>query len=260
MFDLWGEKVSTPLPVLDLKTVDTTAREKSDWEKELLGVPFSKQPFNYGKNELGTTLCGEIDAEMDGQAAAAIGEVATVAQLFTRRQEQFLKVTLEDISGSVDVMVWPKVYESSRELWEEGNILLVEGKVRLRDDRVQLNCDSVRHYQPEAAQGEEVVTPEPDEVPPATDEAPATTAQSKSHRLVINITQTNDKDSDIASLHKLISTLKDFSGKDEVTLSVKTEETTENLKLPGTNYCPELHQQLVELVGEEGFKVESFAT
>ncbi|HEX9976294.1 MAG TPA: DNA polymerase III subunit alpha, partial [Dehalococcoidales bacterium] len=101
MFDLWGEKVATPLPDLELKATEVTTREKAQWEKELLGLSFSRQPFTSTRRDPGTTLCGEIDAEMDGQNVAVIGEVASVAQLFTRERKTFVKAVLEDISGSV---------------------------------------------------------------------------------------------------------------------------------------------------------------
>ncbi len=261
MFDLWGETVPVPLPDLDLSTVEVSDREKSVWEKELLGVSLSKPLFSFGKTKPGTTLCGEINEEMNGQAIAVIGEVASVSTLFTRKREPFFKVTLEDISGSAEVMVWPKVYEGTKELWQEGNILEVEGKVRVRDDRVQLSCDSARRYQIEQAQPTEVVTPEPEGSPELVEEIVTNTTPVPKHRLIISITQTSDEESDIAHLHKLIDTLRDFPGQDEANLSVQSEEKVVNLKLTNMNinYCPELHQQLVKLVGEEGVKVETSA-
>ena len=141
-------------------------------------------------------------------------------------------------------------------MWQEGNILLVEGKLRLRDDRVQLNCDNVQRYQPEAARSEEVVSPEPDKVPLPAAETPPDIAPSQNRRLVISITQTSDESSDIVRLRKLIDAIRDFSGQDEVTLCIKIDDRVDNLRLPTTNYCPELHQQLVELVGEEGLRLE----
>ncbi|GAI58342.1 unnamed protein product [marine sediment metagenome] len=124
---------------------------------------------------------------------------------------------------------------------------------------MQLNCDHVRRYQPEAAQGEEIVTSQPTKVPTVAEEATTHTAPAESHRLVISISQTSDKDTDIAYLHKLIDTLKEFPGQDAVSLRVTNEEKIINLKLSsiGTGYCPELHQRLVELVGEDGIRVET---
>ena len=261
MFDLWGEATPAPLPSLDLEVADIPTKEKLAWEKELLGVYLSEHPFNsFASNmTLETTLCGQIDAELAGQTVIVAGMVTSVRQLFTRDRHLFASAILEDLDGSIEVMVWPNVYASTKELWEEGNILLVEGKVRLRDDRVQLNCDYVRHYQPQATQGEEVVTSQPGEAPVVAEETTAYTAPVKGRQLVISITQSNYEASDTAYLHKLFVTFKDFPGQVEVSLRVTNEEKVINLKLSNiaTNYCPELHQQLVELVGEDGLGLES---
>jgi hypothetical protein len=81
----------------------------------------------------------------------------------------------------------------------------------------------------------------------------------KSRRLVISISQTSDEATDIAYLHKLFDVLRGFPGRDEVNLCVTNEQRVFNLRLGNiyTNYCPELHQRLVELVGEGGLRVES---
>ncbi len=257
MFDLWGGTVPVPMPELNLGTVAVTDRDKSSWEKELLGVSLSKPLFSSGKTDSGTTLCGEIDDGMDGESVAVIGEVAAVNQLFTRKRELFIKAVLEDISGRVEVMTWPRVYADTKELWQEGNILEVEGKVRLRDGRVQLSCDSAQRYQPAVAQAEVVVT-EPSETPQVVEETQPAPAPTKNRRLVITLTQTSDEERDIACLHKLFDTLKDYPGQDEVSLYIiKDGAGVDNpLKLPSTGYCPELHLRLVELVGADGVRVE----
>ncbi len=251
MFDLWGEVTPAPMPSLDLESAEITTKEKLAWERELMGVYLSEHPFSAFAGKVAsdsTTLCGHIDAELAGQNVVVAGMVASAHQLFTRDRRPFASAVLEDLDGRIEVMVWPDTYASTRDLWQEGNILLVEGKVRLRDDRVQLNCEHVRRYQPEAAP------------PPETKAAEETKIQPEpvpSRRLVIRISQTSDEASDTAHLHKLIDTLKGFPGDDEVNLCVANGGRVINLKLSNiyTNYCPELHQRLVELVGEEGLKV-----
>ena len=251
MFDLWGETVPTPMASLDLEAVDISIKENLVWEKELMGVYLSENPLSSFAHPENATLCGQVGAELAGQTVLVAGMVSSVNYLFTRDRRPFVSAALEDLDGQVEVMVWPKVYESTQELWREGNILLVEGKVRLRDERVQLNCDSVRRYQPE------VIAPEPEEKPREVEETPAITPLTENHRLVISIIQTSDEDNDIAGLRKLIDTLKDFPGQDGVTLCIKNGERVDNLKLPSTSYCLELHQRLVELVGEDGLRLES---
>ncbi len=260
MFNLWGQTVPTPVSSLALDTAEVTAREKSVWEKELLGVSLSKPLFSAKNLGSGTTLCGEIDAEMDGQAVVVAGEVAGTIPLFTREHKPFIKATLEDISGQVEVTVWPKIYESTRDLWQEGNILQIEGKVRLRDERVQLSCDRVQPYRSEKVPAEPAVMVEPELIPTATQEKTVAVATAR-YRLVISLSQTGDEDGDVARLHRVIEILKDFSGEDEVNLCVNSAGEVVNLKLTNvtTDYCPELHQRLAALVGEEGVRVEGVA-
>jgi len=262
MFDLWGETVPAPVPGLDLAAASISATERLTWEKELMGVYLSEHPFSLLMSKVapGTaTLCGQIDAELAGQDVVVAGMIASVRYLFTRDRRPFASAVLEDLDGSIEVMVWPKVYAETRDLWQDGNILLVEGKVKLRDDRVQLNCEGVQLYQPEAAPVEEVATPQSDETPLVAEAPAVEAAPAQSRRLVISVTQTSDEDSDVAYLRKLIDTLQDFPGQDEVSLRIANEEKITSLRLSNmyANYCPELHQRLAELVGEEGLKLES---
>jgi DNA polymerase-3 subunit alpha len=256
MFDLWGGEAPVPTPNLELEDADIPAKERLAWEKELMGVYLSAHPFSSFATEAASqniTLCGQIDAEQAGQTVVVAGMVASVRHLFTRDRRAFASAILEDLDGRIEVMVWPKVYTDTIDLWQEGNMLLVGGKVKLRNDQVQLNCDSVHRYQPETAPDEEATVTEPSETPAAAEE----TVASK-HRLILTITQSGDKASDIAYLHNLTDILKDFPGQDEVNLRVISEGKIIKLKLSNmyVNYCPELHHRLVEIVGEDGVKLE----
>ena len=293
MFDLWGEKTPLPMPSLDLETADVSVKEQLTWEKELTGVYLSEHPFSSVAGSLSseTTLCGEIDAELKGQTVDIVGMVSSVRYLFTRERKPFASAVLEDLSGQVEVMVWPRVYDETGDLWQEGNILVVNGKVRLsvRDDRVQVSCEEVRSYQPPVP-GEEIAVPPPAEIPLVEKAAPSTTPAKKpaavekpapgappagkpalaketattapaaeNRRLVISLSQTSDEERDKTNLHRLIATLRDFPGQDEVKLRVINGEKIKNLRFFDiyTNYCPELRQRLIELVGEEGIRLES---
>jgi DNA polymerase-3 subunit alpha len=260
MFDLWGEEVPVPIPGLDLEPADIAVREKLAWEKELLGVYLSEHPFTSmaGKGtelNLDITLCGQIDAELAGQSVVVAGIVASVRSLFTRDGKPFASTILEDLDGRIEVMVWPKIYAETKDLWQEGNILLVEGRVRLNDDKVQLNCDSVSDYQSVTARAEPAVTPEPVTVSVVTEEPAAPVV---SHRLVISLTQSSDEAADVALLKRVISVLQGFPGGDEVSLRVTNGSKVSRLKLTNltVSYGAELHERLAELVGGEGVRVE----
>jgi len=195
---------------------------------------------------------------MTGENIIVIGEVANVTQLFTRTSNKsFVKATVEDISGGVEVAVWPGVYDNNTGgLWQVGNLLQLEATVKIRDDSVQLNVNKVCTYQLPVVHSEEVVSNLPDEPGVMIEEDPSDITLNHKRSFVVSIAQTSGVSDDKARLEGLIAILKGFSGKDEVTLRVETADKFVNLKLPSTNYCPELRQRLVELVGEDGVKLE----
>jgi DNA polymerase-3 subunit alpha len=255
MFDMWGEKTPVPLPGLELEPAEISLRERLGWEKELSGVYLSEHPFSSVAASFGseTTLCGQIDAELEGQVVAVAGMVAQVSNLFTRDRKPFISAILEDLSGQIEVMVWPRIYEGTVDLWMEGNILLVEGKVRVREDRVQVQCDKVSLHQP----SEEAPAPTPT-AKPVIEEPKALSVPVITRRLTLTLRQTADRQNDTVVLRKVMSVLKDYPGKDEAKLEIVNGERTTHLRLPKTSYCPELHQRLAQLVGEVGVGVEEF--
>jgi DNA polymerase-3 subunit alpha len=258
MFDLWGETAPVPLPQLDMVESDISDREKAYWEKELMGVSFSEKPFSpvfSGKNP-DTTFCGQIDEELNGQAVVIAGRVISARYLLTRDGRSFASAVLEDFSGQIEVMVWPKVYAETEALWQEGNELVVQGRVRLRDERPQISCDNVRLYQPpQEGQGP---GPAPETEALKESIVAAAKAPASRHRLIINIAQTADKEGDVARLGKIIAALKTYPGRDEVQINVLNGGVPIPLKLPSapTGYCLELREQLAALVGADAFRVE----
>jgi DNA polymerase-3 subunit alpha len=257
MFDLFGESAAVPLPELELTAADVSDREKAFWEKELLGVSFSEKPFSpvFSSANPDTKFCEEIGVELDGKNIVLAGRVISARYLLTKDGRSFASTILEDFSGQVEVMVWPKVYAETGDLWIEGNELVVQGRVRVRDDRAQVSCDNVRLYQP-PQEGEEVVVKTPPKKPEISAEKPVSKPVVR-QLLTISIRQTNDADGDVARLGKIVTLLKSYSGRDEVRLNVINGGGAIPLKIPSlqTNYSPELKQRLIEIVGEAGLQV-----
>jgi DNA polymerase-3 subunit alpha len=258
MFDFWGDTAPTPLPSLNLEASDVSMKAWLAWEKEVLGTYLSEHPFSPYADQAAashTTLCGQVYAAMDGQLVTVAGVVASLRQSLTRNGNPFLIVELEDMDGRLEVMVWPKVYTSTRELWQDGDVLLVEGQIKVKGDAVQLYCDRARHYiLGEVSPSVSKLADKPllMEKAAATDEA--VVAPKRRQRLEIRIEQTEDKKGDIARFHRLVDTLRQYAGDDEVQLRVHNGDKISCLRIPqlSVSYSPELHQKLVELAGEEG--------
>ncbi|MFH0941848.1 MAG: DNA polymerase III subunit alpha [Chloroflexota bacterium] len=254
MFDLWGAEAPLPLAGLDLGGDDVPAADRRAWEKELLGVYFTRSPFGAFAGNMAAgegTFCGRIDTEMDGQPVAVVGTVTSVRQLFTKERKAFVSAVIEDVSGSIEVMVWPRLYEQGRELWREGSTLLVHGKVRLKDDRVQLAADKAGEY------------------PPAGEPAGDTPSQVAGRlvvketpvpvrHLVLVLNQTDDDIRDLDRLSEVVETLEDYPGRDEVSIRVDQESrvVTQRLSKIFVRHCPELEARLAAIIGEGNMRLE----
>lgn len=275
MFDLWGQQVEAPVSPLELAEAEVPVKDKLAWEKELMGVYLSEHPFSAFADKIAaenTILCGQVDAEMAGQTVLVAGMVASVAHLITKQQKAFVKATLEDLDGSIEVMVWSDVYSGTTELWEEGNIVLVEGKVGVRDDGIQLSCKKVSRYEPGKQKGEKAVTAAAPAKPingaeprPVSngyvykpEEKPA---PKQRHKVIVTIQDSGDAERDANCLRRVVYTMKEFPGQDEVSLRIPNEGKIVKLKIANlyTDYTTELRQRIIELVGEEGLKVETMA-
>ena len=51
--------------------------------------------------------------------------------------------TIEDLQGSIEVVVFPRLYETTRATWRDGSILLVAGRVDHKGEEVSLLADLV---------------------------------------------------------------------------------------------------------------------
>ena len=152
MFDLFGDEVDTPLPALELEAVATPQRELLGWERELLGAYVSAHPFREAAQRLAqhvTHQATELTAELAGLEAVITGMVTGVRRLTTRQGKAFAAITVEDLSGTAELTVWPDSYEDYQGLLVHGNVLLAKVEVRERGDRLTLAVAALSPYDQE---------------------------------------------------------------------------------------------------------------
>jgi DNA polymerase-3 subunit alpha len=237
MFDLWGQVSPTARVGYQQAEEEVSLKQKLMWERELLGVYFS-QPLDFlarGPSSAGAVCCGEINMDMVDETVTVSGVVVSVRQAFTKDRRPFTVASIEDLDASIEVIAWPRVYESTRALWQEGNILSIKGVVKVKDGEVQLNCQDA------------MLLPMRQEV----------LRESQHHHVVINVRQSDDAAEDIERLHKIIDILSSYPGQDKVFLTVVSHGETTNLDMPNitVDYCPELARELSQVVGESNFKL-----
>jgi DNA polymerase III subunit alpha len=107
-------------------------RELLRLEKEVLGLYVSEHPLEGVRAELRRkTDCALTDLERrrDGEFVTVGGIVSSLKQVTTKRGEPMVFVTLDDLTGSAEVVVFNSTYATARELLEADRILVVKGRV-----------------------------------------------------------------------------------------------------------------------------------
>ena len=115
------------------------------YEKEVLGIYLSGHPLEEDlpllkKNVTALSTDFIVDEE-EGRAKAEDGARVTIGGMIaqktlktTKNSQMMAFVTIEDMLGSVEVLVFPKDYERYRHLLEEDEKVLVSGRVSIGDD------------------------------------------------------------------------------------------------------------------------------
>ena len=161
-FDLAAEPSSleAPLPA----ATEVPVRERLRWEKELLGLYLSDHPLGEVAERIGrfvNAYSGELkDETLDGQRVVIGGVVTGVRTIITKSRSTMAVATLEDLQGSVEVVIFPKLHEQTGPTWQEGAILLVGGRIDHRGEEVSLLADLVRDFDAAEAAGEEAFAAE----------------------------------------------------------------------------------------------------
>src|SRR6059058_1278727 len=133
IFDLGGEEESSrpeQHPIVPL--VEVEKNELLRMEKETLGVYVSEHPLQAIREQLRRkTDCGLAEAERrrDGEVVTVGGIVGAIKQLTTKKGEPMVFMRLDDLAGSMEVVVFNSVYGASRDLLELDTVLVVKGRV-----------------------------------------------------------------------------------------------------------------------------------
>ena len=114
-------------------------------ERELLGFYISSHPLQSHARDLKAfaTPLAELEQVQDGTSIAVGGLIARISTLTDRRGQPYAFVTLEDLSGKVDVVLFSEAFAANRAYIEENNAVLVEGQVTVRNGRVGVHATRV---------------------------------------------------------------------------------------------------------------------
>ncbi len=142
------DSMSLAITVPDLPEWDK--KNKLAFEREMLGLYVSDHPLRGIEQSLGRYQDQMIAAMLespdsfDGRQVKIAGLIASVQTRITKNGAPWAIVTLEDLTGSVEVLFFPRQYEKIQDLLAEDALVQVEGRATTRDSSLSVTGQHLR--------------------------------------------------------------------------------------------------------------------
>ena len=155
LFDLVSDDQKSDFDIPMPNVGEYEKETKLAFEKEVLGVYLTGHPMEeyeekWRKSISRTTLDFQLDEETgrtkvhDGAREIVGGIITNKTIKYTKNNKTMAFLTIEDLAGTVEVVVFPKDYEKNRHHLEEENKVFIKGRVSEEDDAAsKLICESV---------------------------------------------------------------------------------------------------------------------
>ena len=155
LFDIVGEEEKENFDVRLPEVGEYPKEMRLGFEKEVLGIYVSGHPLEeyenvWRKTISATTADFALDEETgevslnDGQKVTIGGMIADKTIKYTKNEKVMAFLTLEDLVGTVEVVVFPKDYEKNAALLVEDAKVFVQGRVSVEEDKDgKLICERI---------------------------------------------------------------------------------------------------------------------
>jgi DNA polymerase III subunit alpha len=148
IFELGGEAAEWRPPSISKEEWDKA--EKLSYEKEALGLYVSEHPLSGIREALRRKTDAqiiELERRRDGDVVTVGGIVGALRQTTTKKGEPMVFMRLDDVSGSVEAIVFNSVYGAARDLLEADRILIVKGRIDHKEGETKLIAMEVAPFE-----------------------------------------------------------------------------------------------------------------
>ncbi len=126
---------------------DVEKRDMLNWERELIGLYISDHPLNEFQTQLAhivSYFSAQLSEASHEEKVRVAGLISVVRPYTTKTGKPMGFVTIEDIQGNIELVLFPKTWEKFREVLTVGQIVIVEGKVDQGNPPAKILVDVVR--------------------------------------------------------------------------------------------------------------------
>ncbi|NEX02894.1 DNA polymerase-3 subunit alpha [Pseudobutyrivibrio sp. NOR37] len=158
LFDFANDEQKEDLKIALPEAEEFDKEIKLALEKELMGVYVSGHPLDdyiglLEKNITAKASQFMVDDET-GQAAVEDDSVVVIGGMisgvtikYTKQSKAMAFINLEDLTGTVEVVIFPNSYEKARSLISEGNKVFIQGRVQVEEEKdAKLICQDIKSF------------------------------------------------------------------------------------------------------------------
>jgi DNA polymerase-3 subunit alpha len=285
MFEMMSESENIATPQIDLNNLPVTDEEKGALEKEFIGIYFTHNPFDRldSLGSDGSIPMAQVMTNV-GKEVEVTGMIISSRTFTIRNGQTAMSITLQDRSGSVEATIWPDLLKSATNLLNINQPIRVIGNVRGQGDRLSISCTQIydplapkpfnsspniqkdrfkaqKHYS--STQKDQLLKEQPSlsqsqkELKTSSPSIQSEKNKNIRFKLILELQETGNKDSDLRILNQLISVMERFPGADTVLLSIITDGEKITLNLPTrTKYGSDLALEITKIIGKGHLSVQ----
>ena len=237
MFDMIEQPETLKYKYTILNELDE--KEMLSLEKEMLGIYLSGHPLEKIKEaikkqtNINSLQIRQLNEEnmsgfRDGQIVKYAGTITSIKKKYTKRNTIMAFITVEDLYGNAEIVVFDSIYSRCDTILVEENIIIVEGRLSIKEDEeARIIVQNIKEFSEEA--GEE---------------------KRRKNLMKIDITQLTEDQRE-----KLKGAIRFFSG-DRVNMKLSIVDKDEEKPCGAIYLTDEILEQFKEIVGEKNVELE----
>ncbi len=144
---LFGAATGVKAQAVQLPSLTVDRKEALAWERELLGLYLSDHPLTAHIEDItraiSHTSAGLADASHEERVRVA-GMVISSRPYRTKTDKMMGFVTLEDLQGNIELVLFPRTWDKFRHLCEDGKIVFADGKVDMNSNPPKVLVDEIK--------------------------------------------------------------------------------------------------------------------
>ena len=249
-------QLSTNLPVVR----EFSEKERLNMEKEVLGMYLSGHPLSEYKSELDRKTSINMKKinelkenektfmKLHDREVIMGGMVIAKRIMTTKRNEIMAFITLEDLYGAIEVVVFPQTLKKFNILLNDDSIILIKGAISIDDDEAKLIARDIKDINEEYRFKSEKIS----------FDVRSNSSKSKNRQMNVRIDTVGDEE----LLMKIFTITRKYPGRDRLVLLPKDQNIDMSkpiaYKVPGMyiNADEELKKELGSLVGKLNIEIE----